>query len=208
MAQEAMKMNKGKLIVFSAPSGCGKGTMLREILKNGNYYCSVSATTRQPREGEKHGVNYYFITDGEFEQKIKENAFLEYAGYCQHYYGTLVSEVDDHLNKGEDVILEIEVNGAMKVMEKRPDCVSVFIAPPSIKELDRRLRKRGTESDEVIAERVAQAEREISMAVNYDYIIINDALEDAVDDFSAVMRAERLKSEFSGDIINEVLKNA
>ncbi|MCM1506399.1 MAG: guanylate kinase [Ruminococcus flavefaciens] len=194
-------MNKGRLIIFSAPSGCGKGTMLAEIVKHGNYHCSVSATTRDPRENEKDGVNYYFITDEEFEQKIKDGAFLEYAGYCKHYYGTLLSEVDDYLEKGVDVILEIEVQGAMKVMEKRPEAVSIFIAPPSINELRRRLKKRGTESDDVIEQRVAQASGEIAQSKKYDYIIVNDALEDAVSDFLAVMRAEKLKSEFSVDII-------
>ncbi len=201
-------MNKGRLIVFSAPSGCGKGTMLAQILKNGNYHCSVSATTRQPRENEKDGVNYYFISNEEFEQKIKEDAFLEYAGYCNHYYGTLLSEVDDYLEKGTDVILEIEVQGAMKVMQKRPEAVSVFVMPPSIKELRRRLKKRGTETDEVIEKRISEATSEIAQAGKYDYIIVNNVLEDAVDDFCAVMRAERLKSEFSDDIINEVLENA
>ncbi|MDE5584165.1 MAG: guanylate kinase [Ruminococcus sp.] len=201
-------MNKGKLIVFSAPSGCGKGTMIKEIVKKGNYYCSVSATTREPRNNEKDGVNYYFMTDEEFEKKISENAFLEYAGYCKHYYGTLLTEVDDYLEKGINVILEIEVNGAMNVMEKRPECVSVFVVPPSLKELERRLRKRGTEEDDVIAERIAKATWEISMSSNYDYIILNSELKDAVDDFMALMRAEELKTENSGDIINEVLKNA
>lgn len=194
-------MNKGRLIIFSAPSGCGKGTMLAEILKHENYRCSISATTRKPREGEKHGVNYYFLTNEEFEQKIKDGAFLEYAGYCDHYYGTLLSEVDDYLEKGIDVILEIEVQGAMKVMEKRPEAVSVFVAPPSINELRRRLKKRGTETAEVIEQRVSEAAGEISQAKKYNYIIVNDALEDAVNDFFAVMRAEKLKAEFSGDII-------
>ena len=194
-------MKKGRLIVFSAPSGCGKGTMLAEIVKNGNYHCSISATTRQPRENEKHGINYYFITNEEFEQKIKDGAFLEYAGYCDHYYGTLLSEVDDYLEKGIDVILEIEVQGAFKVMQKRPEAVSIFVAPPSIEELRRRLKKRGTETDEVIEKRVSAATNELAQAKTYDYIIVNDALEDAVNDFFAIMRAEKLKAEFSGDII-------
>ncbi|MDE5558814.1 MAG: guanylate kinase [Ruminococcus sp.] len=194
-------MNKGRLIIFSAPSGCGKGTMLKEILKCENYRCSISATTRQPREKEKNGVNYYFITREEFEQKINENAFLEYAQYCDNYYGTLISEVDDYLEKGIDVILEIEVQGALKVMAKRPDAVSVFIAPPSIKELRRRLKKRGTETDDVIEKRIAEATGEIAQRKKYDYVIVNDVLENAVSDFFTVMSAEKLKSEFSDDII-------
>ncbi len=203
-----MTMNKGRLIVFSAPSGCGKGTMLAEILKDKNYCVSVSATTREPREGEVDGVNYYFISKGDFLQKVADSEFLEHAEYCDNYYGTLISEVDGRLNEGLNVILEIEVQGAMKIREKRPDALFIFIAPPSVNELRRRLKKRGTETDEVIEKRVSQAAGEIALAENYDYIIVNDALEDAVSDFFAVMRAEKLRAEFSENTINEVLKNA
>ncbi len=201
-------MNKGRLIVFSAPSGCGKGTMLAEILKDKNYCVSVSATTREPREGEVDGVNYHFISKGDFLQKVADSEFLEHAEYCDNYYGTLISEVDGRLNDGLNVILEIEVQGAMKIREKRPDALFIFIAPPSVNELRRRLKKRGTETDEVIEKRVSQAAGEIALAPKYDYIIVNDALEDAVSDFFAVMRAEKLKAEFSENTINEVLKNA
>lgn len=203
-----MTMNKGRLIVFSAPSGCGKGTMLAEILKDKNYCVSVSATTREPREGEVDGVNYHFISKGDFLQKVADSEFLEYAEYCDNYYGTLISEVDGRLNDGLNVILEIEVQGAMKIREKRPDALFIFIAPPSVNELRRRLKKRGTETDEVIEKRVSQAAGEIALAQKYDYIIVNDALEDAVSDFFAVMRAEKLRAEFSENTINEVLKNA
>jgi guanylate kinase len=204
-----MKMsNKGRLIVFSAPSGCGKGTMLAEILKDDSFRCSVSATTRNPREGEADGVNYYFITNEEFEKKISEDAFLEYAGYCDHYYGTLKSEVDPYLEKGINVILEIEVQGAMKIRQIRPDALFVFIAPPSVGELRRRLNKRGTETQEVIDQRVAAASTELTFADKYDYIIVNDALEDAVSDFFAVVRAEQLNVKAQGEFINEVIKNA
>ena len=201
-------MNKGRLIVFSAPSGCGKGTMLAEILKNEKFRCSVSATTRSPREGEIDGVNYHFLTREDFESRINAEQFLEHAEYCGNYFGTLMSEVDAYLDKGINVILEIEVQGAMKIREKRPEALFVFIAPPSVAELTRRLKKRGTETDEVIAERVSQAAGEIAAAEKYDYIIVNDALEDAVSDFFAVIRAEELKSENMGEILNEVLKNA
>lgn len=203
-----MTMNKGRLIVFSAPSGCGKGTMLAEILKNEKFRCSVSATTRSPREDEIDGVNYHFLTREDFESRINAEQFLEHAEYCGNYYGTLMSEVDSYLDKGINVILEIEVQGAMKIREKRPEALFVFIAPPSVAELTRRLKKRGTETDEVIAERVSQAAGEIAAAEKYDYIIVNDALEDAVSDFFAVIRAEELKSENMGEILNEVLKNA
>ncbi|MCR4796769.1 MULTISPECIES: guanylate kinase [Ruminococcus] len=201
-------MNKGRLIVFSAPSGCGKGTMLEEILKDERFAVSVSATTRAPREGEKDGVNYHFLTREDFEQRIADGKFIEHAEYCQNLYGTLSSEVDGRLEKGLNVILEIEPQGAMKIREKRPDALFIFIVPPSIGELRRRLKKRGTETDEVIEERISKAAWEISQAEKYDYIIVNDALEDAVSDFFAVIRGEQLKKEFSGDIIEEVLKNA
>ncbi|WP_295069008.1 guanylate kinase [Ruminococcus sp.] len=203
-----MTMNKGRLIVFSAPSGCGKGTMLEEILKDQRFAVSVSATTRAPREGEKDGVNYHFLTREDFEQRIADGKFIEHAEYCQNLYGTLSSEVDGRLEKGLNVILEIEPQGAMKIREKRPDALFIFIVPPSIGELRRRLKKRGTETDEVIEERVSKAAWEISQAEKYDYIIVNDALEDAISDFFAVIRGEQLKKEFSGDIIEEVLKNA
>ena len=203
-----MKTNNGRLIVFSAPSGCGKGTMLAEILKNEDYCVSVSATTRQPREGETDGVNYYFLSKGDFLQKVADSEFLEYAEYCDNYYGTLISEVDGKLSEGKNVILEIEVQGAMKIREKRPDAVFVFIAPPSISELRRRLRKRGTETEEVIEKRESQAAGELSYAEKYDYVIVNDDLDDAVSDFFAVMRAEKLRTKYSENTINEVLKNA
>jgi guanylate kinase len=203
-----MRMSKGRLIVFSAPSGCGKGTMLAEILKDENYCVSVSATTRSPREGEVDGVNYYFMSKGDFLQRVADSEFLEYAEYCDNYYGTLMSEVDGKLNEGKNVILEIEVQGALKIREKRPDALMIFILPPSVSELRRRLKKRGTETDEVIEQRVSQAAREIEVAPKYDYAIVNDALEDAISDFFAVMRAEKLKTQFSENTINEVLKNA
>lgn len=185
--------NKGRLIVFSAPSGCGKGTMLAEILKDKNFYCSISATTRNPREKEVDGVNYYFLKKEDFEKKIADNEFLEYACYCDNYYGTLVSEVESKLNEGVNVILEIEVQGAMKIRSIRPDALFIFISPPSVDELRRRLKKRGTESEEIIEKRVSQAERELSFVSEYDYNIVNGALEDAIDDFFAVIRAEQLK---------------
>lgn len=203
-----MTMSKCRLIVFSAPSGCGKGTMLAEILKDEKFYVSVSATTRKPREGEVDGVNYHFISREDFLRKIDENAFIEHAEYCNNFYGTLKSEVDNKLEQGINVILEIEVQGAMKIRDIRPDAIFVFVAPPSINELRRRLRKRGTESDEVIEERISKAAGEIMLAEKYDYVVVNAALEDAVSDFLAIIRAEELKSEFSGKIINEVLKNA
>ena len=201
-------MNKGRLIVFSAPSGCGKGTMLEQILKNEDFCVSVSATTRLPREGEVDGVNYYFISKDEFTERIGEGKFLEYAEYCGNFYGTPMDKVNEMLEKGKNVILEIEVQGAVKVMNKRPDALSIFIAPPSINELRRRLHKRGTESDEVIEQRVAQASNEVALAAKYDYIIVNDALEDAVEDFFHVVRSEQLRADKRPEIIADIIKNS
>ena len=147
--------NKGLLLVVSAPSGCGKGTILGEILKDDSFYYSISATTRAPREGEQDGVNYHFITKEEFEQRIAQGGMLEYAQYCGNYYGTPKKEVEQMRDAGRDVILEIEVEGAMKVRALCPDAVFLFIAPPSVEELRRRLNKRGTEAAEVIEERVS-----------------------------------------------------
>ncbi len=201
-------MNKGLLIVVSAPSGCGKGTVLHEILKDESFYCSVSATTRKPREGEINGVNYYFLSKEEFEQKIKDDAMLEYAQYCENYYGTLKQEVDSNLEKGKNVILEIDVQGAMQIKKQRPEGVFIFMLPPSVKELERRLRKRGTETDDVIALRVAEAEGEIKQASKYDYVMVNAALEDAVEDFKTIVNAQKFKAERAENLIDEVLKNA
>jgi len=201
-------MNRGRLIVFSAPSGCGKGTMLAEITKNEKFCCSVSATTRDPREGEIPNVSYYYITKEEFLKKVEENAFLEHAKYVDNFYGTYLSEVEPRLEKGINVILEIEVQGAMRVREARPDALLIFVLPPSIAELRRRLNKRGTEEQDVIEKRVAQAKEEIEYAPKYDYVIVNDALEDAVDDFFSIIRAEELKAAKSGELINEVKKDA
>lgn len=186
-------MEKGQLIVVSAPSGCGKGTILGEILKDPGYYYSVSATTRAPREGEVNGVQYHFLTREQFEQNIAEEMMLEYAEYCGNYYGTPLAPINDNLENGRNVILEIEVQGAMQVRRLRPDAVFVFIAPPSVETLRDRLIGRGTEAMEIIEERVAQAEREISFAQQYDYIVVNDVLEEAIDDFKAIVRAESCK---------------
>lgn len=199
--------NKGLLLVVSAPSGCGKGTILGEILKDDSFYYSISATTRVPREGEQDGVNYHFITKEEFEQRIAQGGMLEYAQYCGNYYGTPKKEVEQMREAGRDVILEIEVEGAMKVRALCPDAVFLFIAPPSVEELRRRLNKRGTEAAEVIEERVSQAARELSYADRYDYIIVNGELEKAIQDFRTVVRAEKLRTK-NGNKIDEVLNYA
>lgn len=201
-------MNRGLLIVVSAPSGCGKGTLLAEILKDKDYYYSVSATTRSPREGEVDGVNYHFATREEFEDLIKSDGMLEYAQYCGNYYGTPKKEVEKKLSEGKNVILEIEVQGAMQVKEIAPEGVFVFILPPSVSELKKRLLKRGTEEISVIEKRVSEAVGEIKYAEKYDYVIVNDNLSKAVDDFKTVISAEKMRTKNSKEIIDEVLKNA
>lgn len=201
-------MSKGILMVVSGPSGCGKGTVLAEVLKSDNIFYSVSATTRSPRPGETDGVNYYFLTKEKFEEMIAGDGMLEYASYCGNYYGTPRKPVEDMLEKGCHVILEIEVQGAMKIREKCPDAVFVFILPPSLKELRRRLEKRGTESEEVIEKRLGEAAGEISQAYKYDYAVVNGELSEAVDDLRSIIRAEELKTAEIKNTIDEVLENA
>lgn len=201
-------MNKGLLIVVSGPSGCGKGTILAEVLKNGDFYYSVSATTRDPRPGEVDGVNYSFLTKEKFEELINNDGMLEHACYCGNYYGTPKEQVMKNLENGKDVILEIEVQGALKVMETCPEAVFVFIMPPSIKELRRRLNKRGTEPEDVIEKRIAQAISEIKLANKYNYIMVNGELEKAIADLISIINAEKMTSKRAEYLINEVLENA
>lgn len=187
-------MAEGLLIVVSAPSGCGKGTVLSRVLENDGFYYSVSATTRRPREGEVNGVNYHFMDKPSFEELIAGGGMLEYAQYCGNYYGTPAKAVTDKLKEGKNVLLEIEVRGAMRIREKCPGAVLVFIMPPSLDVLRSRLEKRGTESPEVIEKRIGEAQREIECARSYDYIVVNDDLDTAVGDLLAVVRAERLRT--------------
>lgn len=202
-------LNKGNLYVISAPSGCGKGTILEAVLKNNkNIFYSVSATTRQPRDGEVDGVHYHFRTKEQFETLINENGMLEHASFCGNYYGTPRKQVEEKLDAGYDVILEIETKGAMQIRKNCPEAVLIFILPPSIAELRRRLNKRGTETEEVINKRVAEAEGEIRKACNYDYIMVNGALEDAIDDLEAIIRSVKLVKKNNINKINEVLDNA
>ncbi len=170
--------NKGILIVVSGFSGAGKGTVMRKLMENyDNYALSVSMTTRAPRNGECHGVEYFFATKEEFEKKIAEDKLIEYARYCDNYYGTPREYVEEQLAAGKDVILEIEIQGALKVKEKFPDCLLLFITPPNAAELERRLVGRGTETPEVIAKRLARASEESEGIEAYDYIVVNDDLE-------------------------------
>lgn len=185
---------KGSLFVVSAPAGCGKDTILIEMFKRcdtAGY--AVSATTRAPREGEVNGVHYHFLTRGEFERKIAEKEVLEYTEYCGNYYGTLKKSVDDLLKAGKDAILKIEVEGAMNIKKMFPEARLVFILPPSWEILEKRLRDRGTETEDKIAERTRQARREVEYARNYDYLIVNDDLNSAVNDLLTILKAEKLR---------------
>ena len=200
-------MTKGLLIVVSAPAGCGKDTILEQVLaNNGNIFYSVSATTRTIRPGEVDGASYYFKSRDEFETMIKNSELLEYTEYCGNYYGTPRKAVMDMLDAGKDVVLKIEVEGAANIKRMFPDCVMIFILPPSISELDRRLHKRGTESEEVIQKRIAAAKNELTYAANYDYTIVNGALEKAIEDFETVVRAEKFRVSRNADLIEEILK--
>ena len=169
---------KGILIVVSGFSGSGKGTLMKKMLQTyDNYALSISMTTRSPREGEVDGREYFFTNKENFEQKISENQLIEYACYCENYYGTPKEYVEKKLAEGMDVILEIEIQGALKVKEQYPDCLLLFITPPSAKELERRLVGRGTETLEVVAKRLARAVEESEGIEAYDYIVINDDLD-------------------------------
>lgn len=182
--------NKGKLIVISGPSGVGKGTVCRKILKrNDNLVLSVSATTRQPRIEDKEGVTYYFKSFDEFKNMIYNDEFLEWAEYNGNYYGTPYASVRENLDKGLNVLLEIEVQGAVKVMEKYEEGTFIFIAPPSVDELYNRLKCRGTESDDEIQKRVKEAERELALKDKYDFVVVNDDLEKAIAEVESIINA-------------------
>ena len=202
-------MNKGLLVVISAPSGGGKGTILKELFaRNENMRFSVSATTRAPRPGEVDGVDYYFVTREQFEDMIREGKMLEYTQYLGNYYGTPRGPVEDWTAQGYDVVLEIEVQGGAQIKAKVPECVSVFILPPSMQVLSKRLHGRGTEDEGTVQKRLKKAIQEIPHAKDYDYIVFNDRLEDAVEDVQAILRAEKLKYEKNIESVERVLNDA
>lgn len=198
---------RGTLFVVSAPSGTGKDTVVRELLaRHPELGFSVSATTRKPRPGEQEGVDYYFVSPERFSEMIEKNEFLEYAEYTSASYGTPAGPVDEALDAGRDMILVIEMTGARWVQVKRPDAVLIFLVPPSFEELERRLRGRGTETEEQIEARMKKARTEVAQMGGYDYIVINDELSDAVADVEAIVRAERLKANKSLETVKGGLK--
>lgn len=199
----------GLLIVMSGFSGAGKGTLMKRLLSDyDDFAFSVSMTTRAPREGEVNGREYFFVTREEFEKTIEEDGLVEYAQYVGNYYGTPKAYVEEQLKKGKNVILDIEVQGAMQIKEKFPDALMVFVIPPSIEVLLKRLRARGTESEEVIARRITQAKTECTYMDRYEYIVINDDLDTAVKEMYSMITSAKYtvsrRRDFIADIIDEL----
>lgn len=203
-------MNKGLLVVVSAPSGCGKDTIVNEIVKDmgDDASISVSMTTRDMRVGEAEGINYYYVSKEQFEENIRNGEMLEYTTYGSNYYGTPVGPVKEKLKNGKVVFLIIEVEGGENVKKIFPDCVKIFVIPPSMEVLEKRLRGRGTDKDDVIRERLEIAKTELQRATEYDYIVENDALEEAVEDVKTIIRAEKLRTNIMQTKLREVIENA
>ena len=202
--------HKGLLIVISGFSGAGKGTLMKKLLHNYEQYAmSISMTTRAPREGEEHGREYFFATKEQFEDKIKQSGFIEYAQYCGNYYGTPKDYVEEQLEAGKDVILEIEIQGAMKVKEKFPDAILLFVMPPSIAVLHQRLVGRGTETESVIMERLMRANEEAVGIEEYDYIVINDDLETCVKELHELLvrTHEEVDAQYHPNKFAELIEN-
>ncbi len=192
-----MIKQRGLLIVLSGPSGVGKGTVRKELFSqpDTNYEYSISATTRSPREGEVDAVDYFFKSREEFEALIEQGGLLEHAEFVGNYYGTPLAYVNETLEAGRDVFLEIEVQGAAQIREKAPDALFIFLAPPSISELEQRLIGRGTEPEDIIAKRIATAREEVEMMSLYDYVVENDEVQNACDKINAIIKAEHCRRE-------------
>lgn len=200
-------MKKGLLIVVSGPSGTGKGTVCGELLTQAQDLAySISATTRQPRAGEVDGKNYYFMEKAEFEQKIAEGGFLEYANVYGNYYGTPLAKIEERLAAGEDILLEIDTQGALNVMQKCPDGLFIFLVPPSLAELERRIRGRGSETAESLERRMGSAKKEIEAGRKYGYVVVNDTVKKAVSRIMAIRMAEHCRVEKNQEIFEELAK--
>ena len=200
-------MSKGILVVVSGFSGAGKGTVMKRLLeKYDDYALSVSVTTRAPRPGEEDGIAYFFRSREEFEQLIREDALIEYAQYVENYYGTPRSYVEEQLQAGRNVILEIEIQGAMKIKEKIPEALLVFVTPPTVEELERRLTGRGTETAQVIADRLARAGEEAEGMGQYDYILVNDTVEECVDHLHQIIVSEHSRVSRNAEFIADIQK--
>lgn len=197
-------MHKGQLYIFSGPSGSGKDTILKVVLsKTERLKLSISSITRAMRPGEVNGEKYNFISRSQFEQMLGEDAFLEHNVYANEYYGTPRKPVEEHLDNGNDVILEIDVNGARQIRAKRPDAISIFVMPPSFSILKERLSGRGTETEEKVAERLRIALEEIKSAGEYDYIVVNDQLDVACEELTSIILSHRCKIENRNYLLKE-----
>lgn len=202
-------MSKGVLTVVSGFSGAGKGTVMKRLIqKYDDYALSISVTTRNPREGERDGIEYFFKTKEEVEAMIENDEFLEYARYVDNYYGTPRFYVEEMLAKGKNVILEIEIQGAMQIKAKNPEAVLVFVTPPSFEELRNRLVGRGTETADVIESRLRRASEEAEGMPSYDYILVNDQVEDCVDRLHQIILSERAKAQRNEEFINTIRQEA
>lgn len=202
-------MSKGVLTVVSGFSGAGKGTVMKRLIqKYDDYALSISVTTRKPREGERDGIEYFFKTKEEVETMIENDEFLEYARYVDNYYGTPRFYVEEMLAKGKNVILEIEIQGAMQIKSKNPEAVLVFVTPPSFEELRNRLVGRGTETADVIESRLKRASEEAEGMPSYDYILVNDQVEDCVDRLHQIILSERAKAQRNEEFINTIRQEA
>ena len=200
--------SRGQLIVISGPSGAGKGTVCNELLEKNDFWISVSATTRSPRNNEVPGENYYFITKEKFLERIASDDFLEYAEVYGNYYGTPKSEVLKVLDDGRDVILEIDIQGALKVKKAYPKGLFIFILPPSMAELKNRITNRGSETPESLMTRVTSAHKEISFVSKYDYAVVNDTVSNACEKIQSIIIAERCRVDrMNADFLKEEINN-
>lgn len=194
---------KGILMIISGPSGCGKGTVVSQLIKDSDFTISISATTRDPRDYEKDGVHYFFKTVDEFGDMIDNGELLEWASFCGNYYGTPKAYVEKMLAAGKNVILEIEVQGAQQIAEIYPDAVSIFLMPPTKDELMKRLVGRGTEDEDTINRRIARASEEVKLLPKYNYVVINDVVENAAENIKLIAKTEKMKSARFENMVEE-----